>query len=297
MQARTKAHLALLTVAIIYGLNYIIAKDVMNGFIQPRGFIFLRVGIAGLLFWILDLFSSERRKIDRADFGRIFLCGLFGIATNQILFFEGLSRATPISGSVIMTITPVLVLVMSALILKDPLNKLRILGIILGASGALWLILGKTNTSIFGTESQLGNLLIFLNASSYAIYLVIAKPLMIKYTPLQIIKWVFLCGFVFVFPLGIGQVIDAPWQTWTPTIYAETAFVVLATTFLAYLLNIFALQKLASTTVSIYIYLQPLVATLAALALGADVLTLRIVLAASLIFSGVYMVSYRRKTV
>ena len=295
MNARTKAHIALFIVALIYGLNYIMAKEVMNGYIGPRGFIFLRVVGASMLFWLFHSFAGKRVKIERKDWPRLLLSGFFGVAANQLLFFEGLHLTTPINASVIMTSNPILVLLISALLLKEPLRRGRILGIILGGAGAIYLIMGRGTVHLLESETSTGNLLVFLNASSYAVYLVIVKPLMTKYPPIQVVKWVFASGLLFVIPAGAGQFAAVDWAAWTPVIYAQAAFVVIGTTFIAYLFNVFALKTVSSTTVSTYIYLQPLFATLAALALGKDELTLRLVIAAVLIFTGVYLVSFSKR--
>lgn len=295
MTARTKAHLALLTVAVIYGLNYIVAKEVMPQYILPRGFIFMRVVGASALFFLFSLFVKSKQKIERKDWFRVLLCGLFGVASNQLLFFEGLNLTTPINAAVIMTVNPVLVLVMSAILLNEAMGKWRILGVALGAAGAIILILGKGEISLLDNDTELGNLLIFLNAASYAVYLVIVKPLMRKYDALLVIKWVFAAGMIFVIPAGIGQFSVIEWASFTPLVSAQVIFVVVCTTFLAYLLNVYALKTVTSSTVSIYIYLQPLFATSVALMLGKDILTLRALIAAALIFTGVYLVSRKSR--
>jgi drug/metabolite transporter (DMT)-like permease len=295
MTPRAKAHLALFIVALIYSLNYIIAKEVMDGYIGPRGFIFMRVLGASALFWLFHAFTKSTKPIERKDWWRIFVSGFFGVAANQLMFFEGLNLTTPINAAVIMTVNPVLVLVLSAIFLKEGIRRWRILGIVLGFSGALFLILGRGDVSLLSDKQSLGNLFILLNATSYGIYLVLVKPLMIKYDALQIAKWVFLCGFLFVLPAGFGQFAAIEWSTWTPVIFLQAGFVVVFTTFVAYLFNIYALKTVSSTTVSIYIYLQPLLATAVSLALAKDVLTWRVVIAAGLIFTGVYLVSFSKK--
>jgi drug/metabolite transporter (DMT)-like permease len=167
----------------------------------------------------------------------------------------------------------------------------------LGISGALYLITkGGDFQNIFHAGESLGNTLVMLNALSYASYLVVVKPLMARYRPYTVIKWVFLAGLAFVIPFGIGQVPAINWAEMPLKIYWEIAFVIVGTTFLAYLLNIFALKTVSSTTVSFYIYLQPLVATLAAIALGSDQPEYHMLVSAALIFMGVYLVSfYKRK--
>ncbi len=291
---KLKAHLALVAVALIYGLNYSIAKDVMPEFLQPRAFIFIRVAGAVFLFFLLYAFGSKE-KIAKKHWLRLIAAGFFGVAANQLLFFEGLNITTPISAAVIMTTNPIMVLSLSAIFLKVPLKLARILGIILGISGALVLISqGKSIEAIFQEGESLGNLLVMLNALSYASYLVVVKPLMRDYKPLTVISWVFLAGFAFVIPFGAPQLSAIEWVNMPLKIYAEIGFVVLGTTFFAYLLNIYALKTVSSTTVSFYIYLQPLIATLAAISLGTDSLRPSMLISALLIFTGVYLVSFYR---
>lgn len=295
MKSRTKAHIALFIVATIYSLNYIVAKEVMPTYIGPRGFIFLRVSGAMLLFFLFSQFFKSEQKIARNDWWRVVVCGFFGIAGNQLLFFEGLNLTSPINASVIMTSNPVLVFAMSALLLKEPLKKWRLFGVILGGIGAIYLIMGRGEVSLIDSNRSMGNLLVFLNAASYAVYLVLVKPLMKKYDALLVIKWVFLAGFCFVIPAGIGQFASVEWTLWTPAIIWQAAFVVVCTTFVAYLFNIYALKTLSSTTVSTYIYLQPLLTTTIALLAGKDQLSTQTVVAALLIFVGVYLASFSKK--
>lgn len=295
MTEKVRAHLALFAVAVIYGLNYSIAKDVMPDFVQPRGFILLRAIGATILFWITAAtFGGE--KIALKDHLRLAVCGLFGVAANQMLFFEGLNITSPINAAVIMTTNPILVLVMSAFILKERLRWSRILGIVLGVFGALFLITrGGTVIDIFDTGKSLGNLLVFLNAASYGAYLVIVKPLMANYKAITVIKWVFFYGLLMVIPFGGEQLMAVEWGGFPVDIIWKVAFVVIGTTYLAYLFNIYALKTVTSTTVSFYIYLQPLVAAIAAIALGKDHLTMVLMLSALLIFSGVFLVSFYKR--
>lgn len=285
------AHLALLAVALIYGVNYSIAKEVMFAGLEPRGFILMRVLGAAVLFWMTHAFMGMK-QIKREDFPRLFFSGLFGVAMNQILFFEGLDRTMPIVASIIMTTNPMLVLVLSAIFAKEKITWMKSLGIVLGTAGATWLILGKSTGQWGGTG--LGNLLIFLNASSYGVYLVVVKPLMLKYPPIQVIKWVFTFGLMIVLPLGYRQLIEAPYQNWALVTYLQAGFVVLFTTYIAYLFNVFSMKYVTSTVVSSYIYLQPFFTSIVAILWGKDVLTLQSGLAAILVFSGIYLVAIRK---
>jgi drug/metabolite transporter (DMT)-like permease len=288
-----KAHLALLGANLIYGVNYSIAKLVMPTFIEPFGFIFCRVLGALLLFWGLHAFMKSE-KIERKDYWRLFICGAFGVAGNQLSFFYGLNITTPINAAIIMTCNPVLVLIMSSIILKERISGLKLGGIFLGLTGAVGLILLNKNLSI-STETVVGDLFIFINATSYAIYLVMVKPLMKKYEPLTVIKWVFLFGFLFVFPFGFDQFNAIEWSSFTTNTWLAFGFVVIATTFFAYLFNIYALKSLNPSVVSIYIYSQPIVATMVALFIGQDELNLLKMVSALMIFIGVYLVSHKPK--
>ena len=263
----------------------------MPEYIQPFGFIFLRVLGAALLFWFFHSILSIE-KIDKKDWPRIALCGLFGVAMNQLLFFAGLNITTPINAAIIMTSNPILVTIAASIILHHVITRQKIIGLALGVVGALLIILFNANFS-FDVSTWQGDVMILMNAASYGVYLVIVKPLMTKYQPLTIIKWVFTFGLIYVLPFGFYDFMAIEWSTFTTTIWLETAFVVICTTFFAYLLNVFALKKLQPAIVSTYIYTQPVLASLFAIAMGKDELSLVKIIGAILIFTGVYIVSKR----
>lgn len=287
------AHTAILGANIIYGLNYSIAKDVMPEFIQPFGFIFCRVSGALLLFWLFASFSVKE-KVANSDLLRLAICGVFGVAANQLMFFYGLNLTTPINAAIIMTSNPILVLVISAVVIKEKITSRKIIGIFLGIAGALGLILYKNEVS-FDSSGFLGDLFIFLNATSYAVYLVLVKPLMQKYKPITVIKYIFLFGFLIVIPFGYSEFRMIDWNSFDFNIWLAFSFVVVGTTFFAYLFNVFGLKELNPSVVSTYIYSQPLIASFVAILLSKDELSLEKVIAALFIFSGVYLVSSRKK--
>lgn len=288
-------HLALLGANVIYGINYSVAKDVMPVYIEPFGFILLRVTGALSLFWMLHILGV-REKIEKADIPRLIICGFFGVALNQLLFFKGLNITTPINASIIMTSNPILVLLISSILLKEAISAKRIFGIILGLIGACVLILlNQHGKSIqLGSDTIWGDLMVLINAASYGVYLVIAKPLMAKYKPLTVVKWVFTFGMIFVFPIGFSEFTHINWAAMPAKIWGEVAFVVIGTTFFAYLLNIYALKKVNPSVVSIYLYLQPIIATIVAILWGADELTVVKIAATFLIFTSVYLVSHKK---
>lgn len=266
----------------------------MPAFIMPSGFILLRVVGAFCLFFLCHkLFINERVK--SKDLLRLVACGFFGVAVNQLFFFEGLNLSTPINASIIMTINPIMVIIISFFILKESFGVKKIVGIVMGLIGASLLILNNGDIDL-SNNLRTGNILVFINASSYAFYLVIVKPLMTKYNPITILAYIFGFGVLFVFPFGFKELSSINWNTMPNTIFLQVVFVVFCTTFLAYLFNAFALKNLNPTTVSIYIYLQPVLASVFAILWRADEIDNEKVIAALVIFIGVYLVSRQNKT-
>ncbi len=299
MSRQGVAHIALLFVAMVYGANYLVAKGLMPQMIGPSGFIVLRVVGAGLLFWLVYALNWE--PVARRHLGRLMLCGMFGVAANQLMFFNGLSLTSPVNASIIMTSNPILVLLASAFLLKTAITARKLAGIGLGALGAILLLLQSNGTGAAHISWQ-GDLLILLNATSYGVYLVLVKPLMSVYKPTTVVAWVFLFGAMVVLPIGLPQALAIPWHAFTTNQYLAVAFVVVFTTFVVYLLNIFAMRTVMPTVVSMYIYLQPLFAGIFAYVYaqygGDDFtgdLTVGRIASAVLIFTGVYLVSSARK--
>ena len=285
------AHISLFLANLIYAINYTFAKDVMPNFIQPSGFILLRVIGAVTLFSIM-YFLFVKERVDMKDIIHLSICGVFGVAINQLLFFNGLNITTPINAAIIMTINPVLVIIMSAIILSEKINIRKGIGIALGLAGASSLILnaGSLNGS---ADFMLGNTFVFINAASYGLYLVLVKPLMQKYHPITVMFYVFGFGFLYVLPFGYNELLAVEWTSFPTKIIWKVCFVVVFTTVIAYLLNSFALKKLNPSTVSIYIYTQPVLATLFAIFSNSDTLDELKIISASVIFLGVYLVSVR----
>ena len=286
-------HLALFLVNLIYALNYSIAKDVMPDYIGPSGFILLRV-IGGSLLFFLTFIFFIKENVELKDIVRLLFCGLFGVAINQLFFFEGLNLTTPINAAIIMTVSPILVIVFSAIIIKEKITIRKLLGIFLGIVGAATLILKSGSISI-ENAFFVGNILIFINATSYSIYLVLVKTLMTKYNPITVMFYVFSFGLIFVLPFGLNELLEVNMQSFSKIIYLKVAFVVICTTFLAYLFNAFALKTLNPSVVSTYIYLQPVLASVVAIFLKSDSLDFIKILSALFIFSAVYLVSIPTK--
>ena len=294
MKIRTGAIIAVLMVQLLYGLNYTFAKDVMvGGYLTPYGFILLRVGGAALLFWLFS-WIGPKEKIDKRDYVKFFIAAIFGVAINMLLFFKGLEFTTPIHASVIVTLTPVLVLIMSAIFLKERVTFLKILGVAFGLAGAVVLtVYGKSPRP--ADNILLGNSFVFLNMVSYSIYIILIKKLTAKYHPFTFIKWLFLFGFFMVLPFGYSDVIATDFSSFSPYIIFSVLFVIVGATFGTYLLNPLALRHLKATTVTIFIYVQPVIAGIFAIIMGSDNLGIVKVVASALIFTGVYLVIKKPK--
>ncbi|MFO0494637.1 MAG: DMT family transporter [Flavobacteriia bacterium] len=250
------AHLALFLVNTLYGANHVLAKGVMPQYLSPNVFILFRILGATILFWLVKSFYV-REKIDQKDLFMMALCAVFGVAVNQLFFFHGLNLSSAINSGIFMSINPILVTILSLFILKDKVTLVRAFGIVLGTTATILLTL----TAGTGKgDSVLGDTFLFINAVSYAIYLVMAKPLMQKYSPLTVITWVFTFGllFVLIFPPTLLDLSNTnfsviPFQVWYKIIY-----VIIGVTFFTYLLTMYGLKYLSPTVSSSYIYFQPI---------------------------------------
>lgn len=292
MNSRVLAIIAVFAVQLLYGLNYTFAKIVLNGnYVKPMGLTLMRVLGATFLFWILASFLPKE-KIDTKDYFKFFTAAIFGVVINMLLFLKGLELTTPIHAAAIVTTTPIIILVLSAFFLKEKVTKFKILGVVLAFSGALVLtIYGKSSRA--GDNVILGNTLVFINAISYSIYIILIKKLTEKYSPFTFIKWLFLFGLFMVFPFGYQEVQEVQWHTFTPDIFFAVGFVIVGATFATYILNPLALTKLKASTVGIFIYFQPVIAGIFALIMGVDTVNIVKIVAMLLIFVGVYIVSYK----
>lgn len=294
MNKRLLAIFAAVGATTIYGLNHTIAKGVMPHYVQPFGFIILRVLGAAILFWLISPLGPKER-IKRKDYHRMLLCALLGMGLNMLVFFKGLSLSTPINSAVLVTTTPIIVLILSALILKEKISGRKILGIGVGLLGALGLILLGSELRQDAPNIPLGNFLILLNSIFYGSYLVVVKALITKYHPFTFMKWLFSLGVLICLPFGFEEFMQIAWATLPLEAYWSIGFVILGTTFCTYLFNIFALTQLKASTLSAFVYIQPLVGIGYAIFTGQDRLTLIKIIAAALVLVGVYLVSKKPK--
>ncbi len=292
-----KAHLALLGANLFYGAGFTVAKTVMPRLIEPFGFILIRVAIVTALFWMTGFGGPKyHTKIAKRDWPVLVLGGLFGVALNQMLFFYGLNLTLPIHASLIMMSTPLLITLIAAVVLKAGLSWDKALGLLLGIGGAVLLMTAGKDIGAMATATR-GDLFVLLNAASYAIYLVIIKPLMLRYRPVIVVRWVFLFGLLFVLPFSWTEFGAIDWPQFMASDYAAVAFIVICCTFFTYLWNMYALRVLSPATAGAYIYLQPVFAAIISVLWAGEALSWVKVLAAVLIFTGVYLVNFGTKKI
>lgn len=291
-----KAHIALFASHVIYAVNHFIAKGIMPDKIRPNGIVIFRLVGAGLLFWGIKYFIKE--FVAKKDLFKLALCGLFGACLNQLSFFKGLSLTSPIDTSIIMTTAPTVVFILSIIVLKEKVTTYKILGLSIGAVGAIGLVwYGQVAK---GNSSLLGNFFIFLNVFFFSVYQVIAKPLMRKYHFITIISWVFLFGFIFSVPFGIKDVVyTTNYTDFTLNTYLVISYIILFTTFSTFLLNIYALNQVSPSVAGGYTYVQPAVSFIIVLVLSTlfnnnaynkDVNWVKVVCCILIIF-GVFLIS------
>ncbi len=294
MSRRTLAILAAIGATTIYGINHTVAKGVMPNYVQPFGFILLRVSGATLLFWLISLFGPKE-KIDKKDWIRIVACALLGMVINMLSFFKGLQLSTPINSAVLVTITPIFVVVLSAFFLKERITLNKGLGVFLGFVGAIGLILFGAEVRQDAPNIPLGNFLFVINATAYGAYLIVVKKLIEKYHPFTLMKWLFTIALIINLPITLPDVLAMDWASIPLWAYGSIAFVIIGTTFLTYLFNVYALTQLKASTIGAFMYMQPLVGILFALFTGKDQLTLVKIVATLFVLVGVYLASKKPK--
>ncbi|MBC7588968.1 MAG: DMT family transporter [Chitinophagaceae bacterium] len=293
MNSKTKAHIAVLVGNFFFGSAAVSIKHLTPQLMQPLALNVMRVGIALMLFWLLFLFKPGNASIRKKDIPRFILCAAAGVSINQILFVQGASLTSPIHTSLLSLATPIAITIIAAWLLKEKITINKVVGLALGIGGAAVLILVKNHADKESSVS--GDLLIISNAVSYAFYLVLAKPLMETYSPVHVIRWVFLFGAIMILPIGWKDFTQVNWNGFQWHHWFALVFLVIGATFLSYLFMVFGIAKLGSSITGTYIYTQPIFATIVSMVLYGEKLSLIKFVAAALIFGGVYLVNYKKK--
>ena len=290
---KLQGHLIIAFVNILFAANMIISKSLLHDEISPEGLTLARTLFACAAFWITSLFV-KKEKVDKKDLILLFFCGMLGIAINQALFIEGLNCTSAVDASILVTCTPMFVMVFAFFLLKEPITWKKAGGVVIGATGAILLILNGHHHEDAGDSSLYGNLMVIISGFTYALYLVIAKPLSLKYSAVTIMKWMFLFSAIVLTPFDYQHLIDSPVLSGGNQHslgLLQLAYVLFCATYITYLLIPIALKKIRPTTVSMYNYLQPIIATFIAIIIGLDTFEWKKLGAALMVFFGVYLVT------
>ncbi|MDQ6902639.1 MAG: DMT family transporter [Bacteroidota bacterium] len=289
MTAHVKAHLGLLGTNLFFASNYSAIKYFTgNHYAGPFGINIIRIGVSVILFWLLFLFNPVKNKIDKKDIPAFLLCAVTGLALNQMLFIKGLSYTFSIHASLLTLITPILITIIAAMVLKERITILKIVGLVLAVTGAIVLIRSREITTA-GENIPLGDALVICSAVAYTFYFIGVKPLMIKYSAIDVMRWVFTFGFFIILPLCVKEFKQITWQVFTLKDYVLLFLIAVPGTFLAYIFNAYGIKMLNASVAGAYIYSQPVFAVAIAMIFLKEQLLPQKIFAAVLIFAGVYL--------
>ena len=290
-------HLACCVAYAIFGLNIIVCKDLTAGqLISPLAIFCLRSLGAGALFWIISLFAP-REKVEKKDYVRIFAASMLGFFVCQITFLVGIPHITPMDCSVLSAISPIYTMIIAAIVLKEPITLQKSGGVIISFAGIMYLIVSRTAAEGAAETSLFGIFMIILNSLSFSLYLGIFKPLIGKYSVITFMKWIFLFAFAVSVPFSAREIVSLNWSAIPAIQLAELAYLIFCATFVTYFLIPVGQKRIRPTLVSMYSYVQPIIAIVISISIGMDVLTWQKVLAAIMVFGGVVVVSYSKSRV
>lgn len=295
---KLKGHGAMLCANAMWGLMSPLAKLVMlGGLVTPLVVTDLRVFGAMVLFWIVSFFRKPEH-VGHKDLAKLFVASLLAIVFNQGCFIFGVRLTSPADASIITTSMPLWAMVLAAIFLKEPITGKKVLGIAFGATGALLLIMGSshagTSSTVSGDKSIWGDLLVLMAQLSYALYLVLFKNFVGKYSVFTLMKWMFTYAFICLLPFSYNDLLAAGWAGLSLMEIGSLAFIVVGSTFLCYILVVVGQKNLRPTVAGMYNYVQPVVACIVAICWGMDSFNWVKGVSILLIFGGVYLVTMSR---
>ena len=279
----------------IFGFNIIICKDLTSeGLIPPLGIFTLRSLVAGALFWMVSMFQP-REQVERKDYIKIFAASMLGFMTCQVTFLVGIPHITPMDCSILTAMAPIYTMAVAAIAIKEPITFRKAGGVALSFAGIIYLIVSRV-TAPGGTaeSSPFGIFMIILNSLSFSMYLGFFKPLIAKYSAVTFMKWIFLFSALVAAPISMRGLIEVEWAAIPTKQYAELAYLIICATFITYFLIPLAQKRIRPTLVSMYSYVQPIIAIAVSIAIGMDALTWQKALATVMVFAGVVIVSRSR---
>ena len=281
-------HIALFVANVIFGFNTPITRTIVPEVLDPFVMTFFRMMGAAILFWAISPFT-KKEKVPPRDIMLFFFASLFAIVLNQTSFIYGLSKTSPIDASLVVTLLPIVTMLLSAIIIKEPITWLKAVGVLTGASGAIILVLNSNNESSSG--SMIGNLIVLGSVTSFALYLTLFKDLISRYSPLTAMKWMFLFAALLTFPMSFNLLTSTNISQFDTSVYLRIGYVVVLSTFLTYMLIPISQKTIRPTTISMYNYLQPVMASILAIIIGLDKFGPDKIISAALVFMGVYIVT------
>lgn len=285
---KLKGHGAMLGAEVMWGASAPLGKAILAGGMSPLLLTNCRMVGAAVLFWIASCFMP-REEVSHKDLLAMFFASLCGVVVNQCCFVWGLSLTSPVNASIITTSLPILTMVLAAIVLREPVTRLKVGGVFLGAIGALVLITGSAGGS--GEGNMAGDMLVMLAQMSFTCYLVFFKGLIGRYSPVTLMKWMFTYAAICVIPFTYTDWISMDWSSAAPIVVWGAAAFAVGPTFLSYLLLPMGQRNLRPTVTAMYNYVQPIVATLIAICVGLGTFTVTNGVAILLVFTGVYLVT------
>ena len=292
-----KGHILIMLANILFGASMPVFKYLLTADVPPEAITIMRAIFACMMFWLVSLFMPKEKVLPKdlmTYFSSALLCG---VGINQWLFVIGLKNSSPVNASIIATAVPIFVLLLAALVLKEPITAKKSLGVFLGVSGGLLLVFNSTQTTS-GTNSLWGDMLMLLNQLMYSVYLVLSKPLSRRYSSVIMMKWMFLFSTLALAPFCLQYVQHVPMfhrETFDVSQLCALLYLLFGATFVAFMLIPMALKQIRPTTVSMYNYVQPIIASAIAVAVGQDTFSMQKLLSAALVFVGVYLVTQSKK--
>jgi drug/metabolite transporter (DMT)-like permease len=294
MKKEYLAHIFLIIESLLYAGSYTLANDAM-AFISPFELTLLRAIFAALIFGTVQ-FISVREKVEKKDLMLMAICSLFGIVISNVLFFGGLDLTTPVNAS-LLTLTAPLFLILFAILVRGEIEVGKLIGVFVASLGGLFLILGDTGLASDAANPVLGNIMVGASAGSYAIYLTLIRPLLFKYHPLTILRWLFTFGIIYLTPVWGYGLTKVAWGEFTSGAWVALGFILICITFITFLLNTFALKVLDASIVSTYIYTTPLFTAFLGIIVDGHNSSFNLFIAGILILFGGYLVSQTNEKV
>ncbi|MBO5079295.1 MAG: EamA family transporter [Bacteroidaceae bacterium] len=295
MKEKTIGHLACFIAYAIFGINIIVCKDLTSSrLISPIALFGLRSLGAGLLFWLISYFLPKE-KVDKKDFGKILMASLLGFFLTQVTFLMAIPDITPMDCSIVSSLSPIYTMFIAAYVLKEPITLRKAGGVAISFFGIIYLIMNSV-TGTGGTieTSWVGILLMIANSLSFSLYLGLFKPVITKYSVITFMKWIFLFATLFSFPWTVSELRTFDYSLLTSTYLSELAFLIICSTFITYFLIPLGQKRIRPTLVSMYSYVQPIIAIVISIWVGMDTLSWQKLLAAAMVFGGVVLVNYSR---